>query len=85
MTNENIVQGLIIKAQSGFFTVETGLGFVVCQLRGKLKRGRATGDIAAIGDRVRITLSTDGSGAIEEVEERKQAMRAQRLSPRGAE
>ena len=77
---DTIQQGLIIKAQSGFFTVETGQGFIVCQLRGKLKQGKATGDIAAIGDRVRITLLTDGSGAIEEVEERKQAII--RLDPR---
>ena len=73
-------KGLIIKAQSGFFTVETGQGFIVCQLRGKLKRGRAMGDIAAVGDRVRITLLTDGSGAIEEIEERKRAI--VRLDPR---
>jgi ribosome biogenesis GTPase / thiamine phosphate phosphatase len=78
--SEATQQGLIIKAQSGFFTVETGQGFIVCQLRGKLKQGRATGDIAAIGDRVRVTLLTDGSGAIEEVEERKQAII--RLDPR---
>jgi ribosome biogenesis GTPase / thiamine phosphate phosphatase len=78
--SETTRQGLIIKAQSGFFTVDTGEGFVVCQLRGKLKRGRATGDIAAIGDRVRITVSPDGSGAIEEVEQRKQAI--VRLDPR---
>ena len=78
--SEATQQGLIIKAQSGFFTVETGQGFVVCQLRGKLKQGRATGDIAAIGDRVRITVLTDGSGAIEEVEQRKQAI--VRLDPR---
>jgi ribosome biogenesis GTPase len=72
--------GLIIKAQSGFFTVETGQGFVVCQLRGKLKQGRALGDIAAIGDRVRITVLTDGSGVIEEVLERERAI--VRLDPR---
>lgn len=71
---------MIIKAQSGFFTVETRLGFVVCQLRGKLKQGKATGDIAAVGDKVRITVSADGSGAIEEVEERKRAI--VRLDPR---
>jgi len=80
LTNENTIQGLIIKAQSGFFTVETGQGFVVCQLRGKLKRGRAMGDIAALGDKVRVTVGDDGSGAIEEVEERKQAI--VRLDPR---
>jgi ribosome biogenesis GTPase len=80
LTNESTVQGLIIKAQSGFFTVETGQGFVVCQLRGKLKKGRATGDIAALGDKVWITVLEDGSGVIEKVEERKQAI--VRLDPR---
>ena len=80
MTNEQELRGLIIKAQSGFFTVETGQGFTVCQLRGKLKHGRATGDIAAIGDYVRITVLADGSGVIEEVEERKRSI--VRLDPR---
>ena len=74
------MQGLIIKAQSGFFTVETGRGFVICQLRGKFKKGRALGDIAAIGDRVQITVLPDGSGMIEEIEERKRAI--VRLDPR---
>ncbi len=73
-------EGLIVKAQSGFFTVETGEGLIVCKLRGKLKRGRASGDIAALGDRVRITVLSDGSGAIEQVEERQRAI--VRLDPR---
>lgn len=60
--------------------MESGLGFVVCQLRGKLKQGRATGDIAALGDRVRVTVLEDGSGVIEEIEKRKQAL--VRLDPR---
>lgn len=77
---DSFTRGLIIKAQSGFFTVETGLGLIVCQLRGKLKQGRAAGDIAAIGDRVGITVLADGSGVIEEVEKRKQAI--VRLDPR---
>ena len=80
MEKEQILQGLIIKAQSGFFTVETREGLIVCQLRGKLKQGRALGDIAAVGDRVRITVLLDGSGVIEEVEERKRAI--VRLDPR---
>ena len=80
MTNENTLHGLIIKAQSGFFTVETNVGFIVCQLRGKLKKGRATGDLAALGDKVSLTVLEDGSGVIEEVEERKQAI--VRLDPR---
>jgi ribosome biogenesis GTPase len=73
-------EGLIIKAQSGFFTVETGEGLIVCQLRGKLKRGKAQGDIAALGDRVRISVQSDGSGAIEEVHARERAII--RLDPR---
>jgi ribosome biogenesis GTPase len=78
--SENSLHGLIIRAQSGFFTVETSEGSFVCQLRGRLKRGPRTGDLAAIGDRVRITVLEDGSGMIEEIEERKQAI--VRLDPR---
>lgn len=77
---ESTLSGLIIQAQSGFFTVETGEGPVVCQLRGRLKQGRRTGDLVAIGDHVHITVLEDGSGVIEEVEERKQAI--VRLDPR---
>jgi ribosome biogenesis GTPase len=80
LPNEIQKQGLIVKAQSGFFTVDTGEGFVICQLRGKLKQGRATGDIAALGDRVEITVLSDGSGVVENVRERKQAI--VRLDPR---
>ncbi|HEX6036028.1 MAG TPA: ribosome small subunit-dependent GTPase A, partial [Anaerolineales bacterium] len=80
LVNEQSLQGLIIKAQSGFFTVETSQGFIICQLRGKLKQGRAKGDIAAIGDQVQITVLPDGSGVVEEVEERKRAI--VRLDPR---
>ena len=74
------MKGLIVKAQSGFFTVEIGQGLIVCQLRGKFKKGRALGDIAAIGDRVWITVLPDGSGVIEEVEARERAI--VRLDPR---
>jgi ribosome biogenesis GTPase len=75
-----LLSGLIIRAQSGFFTVETEAGPVVCQLRGRLKQGRRTGDLAAIGDRVRVTVLEDGSGMIAEIEARKQAI--VRLDPR---
>lgn len=78
--NEATLQGLIIKAQSGFFTVETQQGLVICQLRGKLKQGKAVGDLASIGDKVQVTVLTDGSGVIEEVEKRKRAI--VRLDPR---
>ena len=80
MAGTTLLHGLIIRAQSGFFTVETREGSFVCQLRGRIKKGPRTGDLAAIGDRVRITVLEDGSGMIEEIEERKQAI--VRLDPR---
>ena len=60
--------------------METGTGAVVCQLRGRLKRGPRAGDLAAVGDRVRITRLADGSGVIEDVEPRVRAI--VRLDPR---
>ena len=72
--------GLIIRAQSGFFNVETGEGPVVCQLRGRIKKGPRTGDLAAIGDHVKISVLADGTGVIEEIDERKRAII--RLDPR---
>ncbi len=80
MTETTLIQGLVIKAQSGFFSVETEQGLFVCQLRGKLKQGRAVGDIAALGDRVHISVVQENVGVIENVEERKQAI--VRLDPR---
>jgi ribosome biogenesis GTPase len=77
---DKTLTGLIVRAQSGFFTVETGQGPVVCQLRGRLKHGPRTGDLAAIGDRVQVTLLPDGSGMVDEIEERVQAI--VRLDPR---
>jgi ribosome biogenesis GTPase len=73
-------EGLIIQAQSGFFTVEVADRTVICQLRGKLKQGRATGDLAAPGDRVCMQILDDGSGVIESIAERRRAI--VRLDPR---
>ncbi|MGQ9832206.1 MAG: ribosome small subunit-dependent GTPase A [Candidatus Villigracilaceae bacterium] len=72
--------GLIIRSQSGFFTVYTEQGYIVCQLRGRLKQGPRLGDIAALGDRVRVTRLPDGTGRIESVEARSRAL--VRLDPR---
>ena len=77
---DTILSGLIVRAQSGFFTAETGSGPVICGLRGKLKQGRREGDLVAVGDRVRLTVLADGSGVIEEVEPRVRAI--VRLDPR---
>ena len=59
-----------MKSQSGFFTVETGEGQYVCKIPGRLKQERKDTALVAIGDRVTISVNPDGSGLIEEVEER---------------
>jgi ribosome biogenesis GTPase len=76
----NLLPGLIIRAQSGFFTVQAGEQVVTCHLRGRLKQGKHVGDIAAVGDRVVVSLHPDGTGSIESVEPRSTAL--VRLDPR---
>jgi len=77
---EEDIRGLVIKAQSGFFTVHTEDGSdVVCRVRGRLKQEWKDTDLVAVGDRVRISIAEDGTGMIEEVEERERALT--RLSP----
>jgi ribosome biogenesis GTPase len=64
------IRGRVIQTQSGFYDVETDQGIIICQLRGRLKKGRKLGDIAAIGDWVKITIQEPDKGMIEEVEPR---------------
>jgi ribosome biogenesis GTPase len=64
------VPGLILRAQSGFFEVETDLGIVMATLRGRIKEKRQETDLAAIGDRVRVRILEDGSGLIDSIDER---------------
>lgn len=68
--------GLIIKAQSGFFTVQPDDGgeLIVCQVRGRLKQDRQRTDIAAVGDRAIFTVNVDGTGQILSVAERKSVL-----------
>ena len=77
--NPDLLNGLVIKAQSGFFTVHTESGDFVCQVRGRLKQEWLDTDLLATGDRVRISLVEDGSGMIEEIAERERALA--RLAP----
>lgn len=74
------ISGLIVRAQSGFFTAQTVSGTYVCQLRGQLKKGPRLGDLAALGDRVEISVQADGTGMIETVLPRRHAIT--RLDPR---
>lgn len=70
-----LLEGLVVKEQSGFFWVETQDGSVTtCRLRGKLLELAQSSDIAAIGDCVQIELLDDGTGMIETVAPRKSAL-----------
>jgi ribosome biogenesis GTPase len=75
----DLLDGLVIKAQSGFFTVDTDIGDFVCQVRGRLKQEWLDTDLVTIGDRVRISVFDDNTGMIEEITERQRAL--VRLAP----
>jgi len=75
--------GLVIRSQSGFFGVKTEEGLLVCKLRGRLKQGRREGDLAAIGDRVNVSLVADGKGFIESVDPRHSMISRMAPLPRG--
>ncbi len=77
------LRGLVIRAQSGFFRVQTESGTLECQLRGKLKHGEIKGDIVAIGDWVTVRLVDDRRGVIEEVEPRHRLIARMAPTPRG--
>ncbi len=83
MSDERKLPGLIVRAQSGLFHVETDEGIVVAELRGRLTKERMETDAAALGDRVRVQVHDDGSATIEEVEERRRVL--SRRSPGRAE
>ncbi len=74
---------MVIRAQSGYYTVQGEGDTVVCRLRGRLKRGRRRGDIVAVGDWVQYSLLEDGSGMIEAVEERRTMFSRLAPTPRG--
>jgi ribosome biogenesis GTPase len=78
-----IFDGLVISAQSGFFTVQTDQGDLVCRLRGRLLRGPREEDIAAIGDRVEVSRVDEERGMIEKVLPRERALVRQAPTPRG--
>jgi ribosome biogenesis GTPase / thiamine phosphate phosphatase len=77
------MRGLIVRTQSGFYTVAADGVELVCQLRGRLKRGPRQGDLAAIGDWVEVTRVDPGTGAIEKVYERQRALIRMAPTPRG--
>jgi ribosome biogenesis GTPase len=74
--------GIVLKAQSGFFTVRTEAGDFVCHMRGRLKKHRRAGDLIALGDSVTVAVQPDGKGMIEAIEPRRSALA--RRAPSGS-
>ena len=73
----NLLQGLVIRSLAGYMTVRTAQSDVLCRVRGRLRRGRAEGDLVAVGDQVMIETHEDGSGSIAQVLPRKSVLSRQ--------
>lgn len=63
-------EGLIIKALSGFYYVQTQERIITCRARGKFRHQKIT---PLVGDRVLLSEQEDGSGALDALLPRKNA------------
>lgn len=77
------MQGLVLKAQSGFFWVKTEAGVLECTLRGRLKKERQSSDICVIGDEVTVKQVSPTTGAVEEVAPRRTKLARRAAGTRG--
>src|SRR5438552_3763824 len=77
------MQGTVLRAQSGFFWVQTDAGMLECRLRGRLKKERQSSDIAVIGDLVEVKQVSPTTGAIEAVEPRRTKLARRAAGTRG--
>ncbi len=72
---ENLPEGMIVKAQSGFYTILTQEGgFLTASVRGRLKKKRQESNLVAVGDRVHYLHQSDGSITLEEILPRERAL-----------
>lgn len=85
------LDGRVVRAQSGFFVVETDQGRITSVLRGRMRRERQVAGLAALGDLVRVEVldrpaGTAGAleGAIVEVLPRESALVRRAPGPKGA-
>ncbi|ABY34475.1 MAG TPA: ribosome small subunit-dependent GTPase A [Chloroflexus aurantiacus] len=76
--------GTVLRAQSGFFWVQTEQGVLECRLRGRLKKERQATDLVVIGDQVEVMPVGNGQGAIEAVLPRRSRLARRAAGPRGA-
>ena len=59
-----MVDGVIIRAISGYYDVDTPDGEIRCRARGRMRYDKIS---PLVGDRVRITVSPSGEGTVEEI------------------
>ncbi|MFQ5421333.1 MAG: ribosome small subunit-dependent GTPase A [Anaerolineae bacterium] len=74
MSQTQTLAGIVIKAISGFYTVQTAQGQIVAQIPGRLKQEWQRTTLVAVGDHVTLSLLSDGTGQIESVAERRTAL-----------
>ena len=63
-----MTEGIIIKALSGFYYVQSDVGLIACKARGRF---RLDGTSPLVGDRVLCSRDSEGSGRIDRVLERR--------------
>ena len=76
-------RGLVVRSQSGFYAVEADGRVILARLRGRLKQGKATGDLVAVGDWVHVTEAEGEEPMIESVEPRSRALVRRDPRPQG--
>ena len=59
-----MTEGVIRKALSGFYYVQSGEDLITCRARGKFRHKKQT---PLVGDRVAVTVQPDGSGSLDEI------------------
>lgn len=80
-----MIEGRVLRSQSGQLWVSTERGVVHCTMRGRLKREKkARTDLAVIGDRVRVRLVEELEGVVEEVVPRENRFARRQPGKRGA-
>ncbi len=77
---QELLQGLVIRSQAGWMTVRTSQGDYACRVRGRLRRGRAEGDLVAVGDQVMVAPQADGTGRIDEILPPRHSVLSRKLS-----
>jgi ribosome biogenesis GTPase len=77
MSESELIHGLVVRAQSGFFQVETDQGVVTAQIRGRHRKRRLDSDLLALGDHVTVQLVDEDKAVIEEILPRERALSRQ--------